>query len=955
MKKNTLPQILKGDWIWIETLRKRYSRTLFLRKDFILDSVVPYADFYISASGAYHLYVNGEYVGFGPASSPAGCAYCDRYDISMYLQGGMNTIGILALDLAAPSYSHLMKDPGVWCQLDIDDKPLLWSSTDWSVFDGSSFETGTARRNTGIEFTEKQILDAKPVGWNKPGFQSDHWRNATAVRPVTDMTMRLLSYPCTPCDLNQTDLLELLGHGTFKEGYEHTHVSFRSLSNIRNPYGTYAAQTFFRGEKDAAVQAALSSDDPVVVFLNDELVFSKGVDLGALHPDPWRRLFPLEFSNIHSAPLFPLRLRVKQGWNKLVVLQKTDPAGMGFSIIFPSWKSGKVKFKRETLTDAMAGWKIAGPLKMPIEEALPSIPVDRLDCMPFTPIPENISDASTWLNSCAFTLKQDPLDMNKGIGEGEFLIYKLPSLMYGFPVIDLEGHSGDIVDITCGLEIRDSKVIPIAPELGRNTDTFVLSEGFCHAMRLYPRGARYLMLSVRKARKKIRFAAVRFAIFMRDTLKENDFECSDPVFNEIWKISMESLKQSSNLSFLDNPCGKRCQSILESMIQSLASFYMLGETRLSEKALLEFASAQIETGNIPDIATSDLAKFLPDYALLWPIWLNYHWNFSGDAAFRDKMLQHLDLLIACLRRLIGKDGLLHSSAGEGVRIHSYLTDVIGIEREGVVTALNALFCRSILSSASLYEAADQSVKAAETRKLAEENANAIRKLVFDKKSCLFADCVRDGKKSETASAQTNLLALLSGTAPAECLDVILKTFVSESMIRGCEASSMFNIFILETLFSFGRGEQAFRLIRNTYIEKKQAEENYGGSGGTPAQQQENTLLKGEREDSSEHAGRIIPGIFLIRELLGIRPAVPGLSQVYFNPAIHVVSHAKGHISTPYGKIFIEWSYKAGELNVVADANYPLDIAPDFPPELLEHCTFQLGNSVSVLMPGDDSL
>ena len=49
------------------------------------------------------------------------------------------------------------------------------------------------------------------------------------------------------------------------------------------------------------------------------------------------------------------------------------------------------------------------------------------------------------------------------------------------------------------------------------------------------------------------------------------------------------------------------------------------------------------------------------------------------------------------------------------------------------------------------------------------------------------------------------------------------------------------------------------------------------------------------------------------------------------------------------------AYKAGELNVVADANYPLDIAPDFPPELLEHCTFQLGNSVSVLMPGDDSL
>ena len=485
---------------------------------------------------------------------------------------------------------------------------------------------------------------------------------------------------------------------------------------------------------------------------------------------------------------------------------------------------------------------------------------------------------------------------------------------------------GDIIDITCGLRFSGTAVRSIGP-LGRMTDTIILRDGNNTWMRLSPRGARYVMLSVRRAANNV-VPVFRFVSAASDLGAEADFKCSDETFTAIWDKAIASLRHCANQNIIDDPCGRRCQTLPEAYVYARMLYSVFGGKAIAVKALTEFADGQLENGMLLRIAPSGVYSYSPDTALLWILWLETHWNYTGDVEFLQSMLPTLDMLLRFFHMIAPSGEVLLTADRAG---HcAFLNELRDMEEKGIFTSLNALYYRALIAASHLYGYADHKDQGVECFHLAERVSKELLELVIDHKSGLYSDFYADGARSNKCSFRTNLIMLNSGIIHIpKAAEQVLEYCVDDMDLLLPFASSSFFLFILETLFMYGKQDFAYALLKNAYDYNLQREEQYE-MGYNP------------------HIFNVVASDFMIRELLGIRASAPGLSQIYFNPACSVLSFAKGKIPSAAGRIVVDWSVDKRDLTVSIDSNHSLDVLPLIPPKF--GATFSLGNYVNLLDP-----
>ena len=150
-----------------------------------------------------------------------------------------------------------------------------------------------------------------------------------------------------------------------------------------------------------------------------------------------------------------------------------------------------------------------------------------------------------------------------------------------------------------------------------------------------------------------------------------------------------------------------------------------------------------------------------------------------------------------------------------------------------------------------------------------------------------------------------------------------------AMRRMPEISSPFFAFVLETLSALGRQDLAFEAIRTGFHFNSERMNLY-------------------ERGYNPHIFNIAAGDFLIREMLGVRVASPGFSQIYFNPACSFLSRAKCKLPSAKGKITVEWSVEQHTVQAKIESAGTLDVLPLIPPKF--GANFNLGNHVNLLDP-----
>jgi hypothetical protein len=939
-----LPDNIKGQWVWCRGATTGVEEHLFLRREFVLAETPSSAELWVSARTFFHVYLNGRHLGFGPPSASWTDTYVLSINASFFLQTGLNVISVLAHNSSVTSNGQHYQPSGFWCQLNIDNKPALWSDEDWLVLPGDAYEGKRPRRSPAGDFTEKLDLRAFPHLWTEENFSPKNWQSARVLPDNDDLQLKFAHVPEFNSILQEFP--RIVERGTTQTARALYSFSFCQLAS-RHGTNLYAAEAYLYCPEQQELSCNLYNDNPYRFFVNDTLVNEQGV----------RELVSGTNLRAYSLPCFSqsdlssphCTLVLNQGWNRLLILQQAEPDCAAASLIFPNSQPDEILLHQQAEDSAPEGWTLSGPFRTPLPQCGPWID---------TSLPKEFLDVSTSADTrdegiclAARDFIPGPTPANKPNGfslkENEYVILELPGTVWGCPEFQIEGGEGDVVHLTCSERLPDqSRLAPDA--YSQDVDTIVCSSLATRFVGCRPRGVRYLLIHASRAAEKITLAQV--GIRRREFLFDNEgqFDCSDETLNQIWKTGRRTLMGTVQDNFIDGPAGENAQYLADAVIQAGAAVHVFGCYDLAIRAIRHFAEAQFETGELPALCPGDLYMNIPDFSLQWPVWLQRHYLYTGDLQSLKALQPNLKALFNYFEHMAeSEDGVLGKTLSEsGARC---FIDHASIDRQGVVTGLNAIYSRSLFCGAWLLEQLADHSGAAQLRQRAAKVIRTMRSLAWVPQRQLFADAWHDGQASEDFSWQTNVLAIYGGLVDEEKnVELFERLFQIEApyepLIESDANFPYFRSYVLETAAAIGKRDWGLKMLC----------EYWGGMlerGATTWWEHFDPALPAEQvpQGSLCHGAATSPAMYLCTELVGIRPAKPGFGTVYFSPLVGVTDHVKAQIPTLHGHITVEWQQaEMGQFEAVIDANFPLKVIPVFPPSLAGNVTLHVSDDVTIL-------
>ncbi|MCP3966272.1 MAG: hypothetical protein GY750_08975 [Lentisphaerae bacterium] len=923
MDRVKMPATVNGEWIWKKSLLNKNDCFLIARKELTLDQGGQEADLWISANCAYQLFVNDRLVGFGPrANSDSTLSNVDQYNLSYYLQQGTNLIYAIVYYAAPLKKRRDLKVPGLWCQLNLNGEPKIWSDRSWKVCDGECFISPRARQADNLGLAEFLDLNKFPSGLDleAPALDSS-WIVPDYITPCKETDSKLEIYPLSPNTVEEDYSFEAVSLGTYNQSCALTHMDFNSIFKKE---GVHAAAAFVFNESSVTIPLEIIADDSYKLFCNNTLVKKAHKQTCA----------------IRNGERTQLDLRLKGGWNRLLILQEVTENSMGIMLVFPNMKEKDLRLFQDTIEDAPLAWNIAGPLKMPLSEATPSISFERLDSNTFKPTFDNAVDVSSCLRN--YTFEETDNNPVMELTKGQYLLLKMDALKYGFPNLEIEASKGDIIDITIGHYI-DEKGFPSCAHGIKSTHTIICKQGINRFIKFKPEEVCYIMITGRKIKTKINVFQFVFEEFTRFQRSATSFHCSDEELNNIWEVGCNAIQRGNSYICQEDPRSFDGTCLADLYFHSCNTVAAFGDNYFSEVKLTKFAEAQFENGNIPAMSFDGLIHSQVTHLFLLSVWVTFHHKNSGNDSFLQKMLPHVDLVFEFFESLLDEetgvlkdfDRVFHFDCP----INNSATD-----KRGICTDINSLYCRFLLSAGEIYREARRPETQAKCFRMASEIARKIKKINWHKEAHSFSN--NDLVPDDFTDAFSNFIALYSGvTQTKEFENIFYRYFnFNEPFSKVPEQSNdlYFHFLFMETVFAMDQAQWGLRYLKDFWSSRID----------------ENAMAWKINPEGSEismmdfyHGSSVCPNVFLLREAVGVRVAEPGYSTIYFNPAIDSLDWAEAIMPTSYGRLKVRWEkLEDGSLDVTIDAKFPLKVLPEMDSELIQNTTFRLGQNVALLDP-----
>ncbi|MCL1793547.1 MAG: hypothetical protein FWG34_06730 [Oscillospiraceae bacterium] len=884
-----MANINSAKYIWFCPNDKSRNPYAAFRKTFEITDAekINNANFNIFADTNYKLYINGAFLGFGPARFDPRYPQYDTYDLLPYLKNGKNAIAALANFHGHKTFKNVPMAAAMIAWGQAGEIDLSTNGQNWKCGQYAAHTRYTPKLSFALNAQIYYDQDKFDEKWISSDYDDSNWKNAEEIenqncfgellpREIPFMSMEKFK-PATKTRIFPLDENEDL-------------YSFF----IELPYtlDTTKKQTKYKDFVEWATYIYSPCEQDIVSATLYETVFANGAVCEPKFEDDSK---PLRWN---------FAMHLEEGWNEISGSVKIYqdiyenylalPKNKGLELSADKQKNSGNLFKHTVIN-----------LKEEGKEWVYSTKKEKAE----SPCREASWDS---YKSSLQSIEPDKLNgfvFKKSLyPDGFALIFNLEHMHLAFPNFEFKGTRGAKIDLLYsdrympdGKHVRQQSWIPLGDRLSCSGKI----DGIKWSP-LQPRGFKYLNITVRNTSGDVTLENMDFISAGYPAKKNGNFECSDPALNNIWKMC--ALTQSVNMEDAYDDCVDRERGlyVLDTLIQYHNNLVCFGDHKLMKRSLELYAQSIHPKGQYRCLYPNTGDYVLPDFSLYAVEGFYSYYLYTGDKdlilAWWDSIMTNMNVFAALsdLRSDCLLDADPPDKSNPDDRRTGHLGDGGCTNNRGINCIFSCLYLIVLRGAQFLAKETNKQKDYENMSKRIKILEKSIPETFWGEEKGLFSD----NAEMKYFSPHASLFAVRAGVASEDKLAVLQKNLEAllvpffkngYDAFGGVAFTTSYAYYMLDAMYKAGMCEIAESCMKE-------------GWGWILSKGLKTTPEHFNLQESNCHAWTASPAYIMSRYILGVNFDIKkGLNEVVLDvKATKRIKWAKGVFPHPLGDIEIGW-------------------------------------------------
>jgi hypothetical protein len=921
MQPETSTESHSARYIWFDRKDQGRNRFALFRKKFQITGVPKTARLNIFADTVYQLFINGEFVEFGPVRFDPRFPLFDTHDIRNRLKSGSNVIAVHVNYFGMKTYKSMPCQAGMiaWGDILSDQNEKISLDTrqnSWKVIPDQANMQRYCQKLSFALNSQMIFEQHDSVGdWTKVEYDDRDWNNAVELDDQSahgQLLPRSIPFMVNQ-ELSVQNIFKVLPLGTPEDRVSFTVPTPHRFSDDRADY-------FNKIIFSSWIYSPRKQTVPIATFWSDKWL--NGEEITGVDSSLKRQRITEMWS-------------LNPGWNYLFGYVTAYYDCLHQYFVLP--KNSGLIFSAEKDRESSYSFR---HLKVLTQNEFNQFLKDK--SFPYLP-DENLQDVGGWIkvkhtdtayNPCLegawddyedekiqFTTLADLMGYEfekEQYTNGVSIIFDLGQTQLLFPQIKISGVQGATVDLLYTERL--------APDQSHFLSVFNFPLGdrlICHQDELnwrpiQPRGMRYLKLTIRNPQQNFRIRSLQLRSAHYPVEVKGYFNSSDPLLNEIWAMGQRTVMTNMEDVYVDTVVRERGMYIRDTVIQYCVNLATFGDQKLMQRCLQLYGQSADATGKFRAVYPNTGDYTLADFSLelVEGYWIYY--QHSGDI---NRIQEDWDGILTNLEWFNQlsdqrEDGLLdaewNKKQGIKVRNKGFYGDRFTPESHFDVTGIHCYFSTTYLIALQFAAKLAQVLGQTQDYRRLQQRINQLSTSITTKFWDSQKECFVDNLKKTTSSVQANLAVVRSGIASAQQIEGVkkhLSRVLRDNFINGFNpddgtlVGTSYAFYALDALYKIGLTNIAENLMKTCW--------GWARSQGLTTTI-EHFDIKTPRV-SFCHGWSAAPTYYLSKNVLGINfPEAPNLNKVDLIVKTDSIDAVEGAFPHPRGLIEVKWHTHNGK-------------------------------------------
>ena len=912
---------INGNWIWIDNNFDRENRRVCFYDDFYTEDMDSLCELYICATEKYMVYINGVLQGFGPARSIKEIGYLERYDITPFLNKGINEITIAVWNYGCSTYQSVYDNGKLIFEIRQQDNVISASGKNTRCMEDGGFISDAPKRNVnlgysdyydGRKFDQKWIIKpAELGGWGNAVIcedvkkelktLSERKRTIESKRPKRVVRVQDVKKNCKVFtvntrraffgnrkDANETNFNAFLGCIIISPVAQSGRISFpnRTWNGI---FGRFRI-----GKNEYSVS---DRNRDIVVELQEGDNF-----------------FMMQIHGKYDDLYSHIEFRFEND----IVIRSTDQKS-GFFVIGPTSQITTVHDGKHEIFDdinyftdnekiifSCTSLQELKEKQIHIKSIAPNDVMEDAYILSLSRLGIPMNDYSVKEEHLGLLWSGDESTTFLPPKSGDYkrIIVDFGDIYMGYLKFMIKAPKNTVLDIY-GFE----NMYRGEPDytIGLNNGVrYICKDGWQTYTCMSKMGMRYAMLNI-YGNKDVPVQIREFEIMheMYAVANRGYFECDNEKLNRIWKMCEQTMRDSVSDTYADSPTYEQAYWLGDSLVSMNVDAYMFGDYEFIRHNIILGMTAGKVTPLGNALTPTDWVTPIPMWTMNWIIMVDEYIKLTGDKKILKEVYSTLKDRLDYYANLLTEDG--------GFIVKAWnLVDwaPMDISNNCVCTAYQGILahCYDIAAKhAEILGNKDES-------KIFETIASRIRTylstVLWDNERKAY----RDGWSpisglSKTFSIQTHTLLLFYQAVKEPERRELIKDYIKNKPEDFLDVGSP---FLLYYLYGFLAETGEIEAVIND-MEKRWGEMLRYDS--TTCWEVFPGFYENSRTRSYCHAWSTVPAMLMQKFLLGIKRDEDGFKKISIVMKDTSLKWCRGSIPTPYGDIEVTWDKYDKEFSV----------------------------------------